>query len=354
MEPGSFELLKVVGRGAYGKVYQARRKNDGQLVALKVVTKPTKPIEVKHMDDERKVLETVNSPFLCEMLHCFETNDKLYLALEFLSGGELFTLLNKKRRLDEEATKFYVAEITLALEHLHDSAVIYRDLKPDNVMLDPKGHVKLTDFGLSKSNVPRGELTSTFCGTMEYMAPEIFSQAAYGHSIDIWALGVVMYDMLTGGPPFHGNNKTELVEHIQNGKVKLPSNLSVDGKFLLKRMINRKPEKRITTDEMKKHAFFRSINWSKLESRDIDPPFKPNLINSEDVSNFDKCFTRLSPIESPTKDMNTEKPIHQENEPFANFDYNGSPIKEKVEVETKSKSNAVRKWVFEKLLICFC
>ncbi|EGT57890.1 hypothetical protein CAEBREN_05553 [Caenorhabditis brenneri] len=341
--PDDFELLKVVGKGGYGKVFQARKRDDRQIYALKVVKKPTKKKDLKHLEDERKVLEHVKSPFLCEMMFSFEVENKLYLVLEFLPGGELFTLLNKKTQLDEEASRFYLAEITLALEHLHDNNVIYRDLKPDNIMLDKNGHIKLTDFGLSKFNIRKGHCTETFCGTIEYMAPEILNKTPYGHSVDIWALGVVMYDMLTGGPPFYGNTDAEQIDNIKRGKIPMPSHISPDGKIVLKNLLIRSPHKRAAIADIKKLAFFEGVDWDKLQIRDFEPPFKPAIQNEEDVSQFDTIFTNLPPEESPFKPLNVEEGKNQ----FSEFDYTG-PVNNNEsnnKLLNKPKSNAARKLV---------
>uniref|UniRef100_A0A1I7TLV3 Non-specific serine/threonine protein kinase n=1 Tax=Caenorhabditis tropicalis TaxID=1561998 RepID=A0A1I7TLV3_9PELO len=341
--PDDFELLKLVGKGGYGKVFQAQKKDDKQIFALKVVKRPTKKIDLKHLYDEKKILETVKSPFLCEMHYSFEVDKKLYLVLEFLSGGELFTLLNREERLNEDASRFYLAEMTLALEHLHDNDVIYRDLKPDNIMLDKNGHIKLTDFGLSKFNVPKGKSTSTFCGTIEYMAPEIVNKSAYGHSVDIWALGIVMYDMLTGGPPFYGETEEEQIDNIRRGKVRMPSNLSDGGKAFLRSLLIRIPHRRIAIPEIKNLEFFKIIDWEKLRARDFEPPFKPNLENELDVSQFDTSFTDLPPEDSPFKPMKVE----DQNDPFVGFDCQCSETKKKKQSEPKSKSSAARKLVVE-------
>lgn len=341
--PDDFELLKVVGKGGYGKVFQARKRDDRQIYALKVVKKPTKKKDLKHLEDERKVLDNVKSPFLCEMMFSFEVENKLYLVLEFLHGGELFTLLNKKTQLDEEATRFYLAEITLALEHLHDNNVIYRDLKPDNIMLDKNGHIKLTDFGLSKFDIRKGHCTETFCGTIEYMAPEILNKTPYGHSVDIWALGVVMYDMLTGGPPFYGNTEADQIDNIRRGKISMPSHISPNGKIVLKTLLIRSPHKRAAIPEIKQLAFFENLDWEKLKIRDFEPPFKPAIKNEEDVSQFDTIFTNLPPEESPFKPLN----VDQEKNPFLEFDYSG-PVNNnetKDEPQQKTKHSAARKLV---------
>ncbi|KAF1746484.1 hypothetical protein GCK72_022940 [Caenorhabditis remanei] len=302
MTVDDFLLLKVLGKGAYGKVFQARKKDTNQVYALKVVGKPDSELESTHLKDEIRILENVKSPFICQMFHRFETKQSVYMVLELLSGGELFNILNREKSLTEDATRYYVAQIALGLEHLHNQNVVYRDLKAINVMLGRCGNIKLTDFGLSKFNFIKGSKTSTFCGTYEGMAPELMRRVPYDHSVDIWALGILMYDMMCGGPPFTGDSKEEIKTKIQCGVIKYPKKLSSQCKTVIKALLTRNVQKRITLANLKTMDFFRSINWEKLEEGKFDsPPFIPELKSDDDVSHFDTCFTDLPPIESPCK-----------------------------------------------------
>ncbi|CAI9742841.1 S6 kinase beta-1-like [Octopus vulgaris] len=202
--PQDFQLLRVLGKGGYGKVFQVRKvsgDDKSQIFAMKVLKKATIARNAKdtaHTRAERNILEAVKHPFIVKLMYAFQTGGKLYLILEYLPGGELFTQLEKEGIIMEDSACFYLGEICLALEHLHSLGIIYRDLKPENVLLDILGHIKLTDFGLCKESIQDGGITHTFCGTVEYMAPEILMRTGHGKAVDWWSLGALMYDMLTG------------------------------------------------------------------------------------------------------------------------------------------------------------
>ncbi|GLD69429.1 ribosomal protein S6 kinase beta-2-like protein [Lates japonicus] len=205
--PDCFELLTVLGKGAYGKVFQVRKVQGaqmGKIFAMKVLKKAKIVCNAKdtaHTRAEREILETVRHPFIVDLLYAFQTGGKLYLILECLSGGELFMQLEKEGIFMEDTACFYLGEITLALGHLHSNGIIYRDLKPENIMLNHQGHIKLTDFGLCKESIHDGTVTHTFCGTIEYMAPEILTRSGHNRAVDWWSLGALMYDMMTGSRP---------------------------------------------------------------------------------------------------------------------------------------------------------
>ncbi|UMM44374.1 hypothetical protein L5515_019533 [Caenorhabditis briggsae] len=350
--PENLDILKLVGRGGYGNVYQVRQKTDGGVYAMKVVTKTTKAFDPVHLAQEKKIMATVKNPFLCVMHHSFENYQKAYLVLEFLSGGEMFTYLNKKKKLDEETTRFYIAEIVLALEYLHKNDVIYRDLKPENIMFDKNGHSKLIDFGLSKSNVPKGGYTTTLCGTMEFMAPEIIRRSPYGHPADIWALGILMFDMLAGGPPFYGRTKQELAQHILHGKIGMPIHISLEARDVIKGLITRAPLRRITIPDIKETAFFEPMDWEKLKARQIKPPFQPLLESNEDVSQFDVFFTEMAPEDPSCETAELDENSNQEADPFAGFEFQGPIIKNKKLKSSKSRSNIIKRWILDKFFTC--
>ena len=208
-----FDLLKVLGKGGYGKVFQVRKTSGNdrhKLYAMKVLKKATIARNAKdtaHTKAERNILESVKNPFVVDLIYAFQTDGKLYLILEYLSGGELFMQLEKEGIFMEDMASFYLTEILLALEHLHSEGIIYRDLKPENILLDATGHIKLTDFGLCKESIFEGAQTHTFCGTIEYMAPEILLRHGHDKSVDWWSFGALMFDMLTGSVVFFGFNK---------------------------------------------------------------------------------------------------------------------------------------------------
>ncbi|XP_033123177.1 ribosomal protein S6 kinase beta-2-like [Anneissia japonica] len=240
--PEHFQLLKVLGKGGYGKVFQVRKiagAHLNRIFAMKVLKKASivrNQKDTAHTKAERNILEAVKHPFIVDLIYAFQTGGKLYLILEYLSGGELFMHLEREGIFLEDTASFYLSEIVLALEHLHKQGIIYRDLKPENIMLDAQGHVVLTDFGLCKESVEEGDMTHTFCGTIEYMAPEILTRTGHAKAVDWWSLGALMFDMLVGAPPFTTDNRKKTIEKILKGKLVLPPYLTPEAKDLIRKV----------------------------------------------------------------------------------------------------------------------
>ncbi|KAB7493732.1 Ribosomal protein S6 kinase beta-1 [Armadillidium nasatum] len=260
--------------------------------------------DTAHTKAERNILEAIRHPFIVDLMYAFQTGGKLYLILEYLSGGELFMHLEREGIFMEETTCFYLGEITLALEHLHSQGIIYRDLKPENVLLNAEGHLKLTDFGLCKEKVQDDVVTHTFCGTIEYMAPEILTRTGHGKAVDWWSLGALLYDMLTGAPPFTAENRKLTIEKILRGKLNPPPYMTPDSRDLARKLLRRQVSQRLGSGPedakaIKKHPFFKQIDWELLLQRKLEPPFKPTLKGDDDVSQFDTKFTRQTPVDSP-------------------------------------------------------
>uniref|UniRef100_A0A8C2YF26 Ribosomal protein S6 kinase n=1 Tax=Coturnix japonica TaxID=93934 RepID=A0A8C2YF26_COTJA len=289
IRPECFELLRVLGKGGYGKVFQVRKvtgANTGKIFAMKVLKKAMIVRNAKdtaHTKAERNILEEVKHPFIVDLIYAFQTGGKLYLILEYLSGGELFMQLEREGIFMEDTACFYLAEISMALGHLHQKGIIYRDLKPENIMLNHQGHVKLTDFGLCKESIHDGTVTHTFCGTIEYMAPEILMRSGHNRAVDWWSLGALMYDMLTGAPPFTGENRKKTIDKILKCKLNLPPYLTQEARDLLKKLLKRNAASRLgagpgDAGEVQAHPFFRHINWDELLARKVEPPFKPLLV----------------------------------------------------------------------------
>ncbi|KYN07482.1 PREDICTED: ribosomal protein S6 kinase beta-1-like [Cyphomyrmex costatus] len=308
--PQDFELCKVIGKGGYGKVFQVRKitgNDSGTIFAMKVLRKALivrNQKDTAHTRAERNILESIKHPFIVDLKYAFQTGHKLYLILEYMCGGELFHHLNDEGIFMEDTARFYLCEITLALQHLHLQGIIYRDLKPENILLDADGHIKLTDFGLCKEHIQEGALTHTFCGTIEYMAPEILTRSGHGKAVDWWSLGSLTYDMLTGAPPFSSNSRKRTIDRILRGKLSLPAYLTADAKDLIRKLLKRQVAQRLGSaqsdgEEVKAHKFFKHINWNDVISRQLKPPFRPKLSSEEDVSQFDKKFTTSAPIDSP-------------------------------------------------------
>ncbi|XP_062540348.1 ribosomal protein S6 kinase beta-1-like [Armigeres subalbatus] len=308
--PQDFELRKVLGKGGYGKVFQVRKTTGADansVFAMKVLKKASivrSQKDTDHTRAERNVLEAVRHPFIVELVYAFQTDGKLYLILEYLSGGELFVHLEREGIFLEDATCFYMSEIILVLEHLHKLGIVYRDLKPENVLLDAQGHVKLTDFGLCKEHIQEGSVTHTCCGTIEYMAPEILTRSGHGKDVDWWSLGAMMFDMLTGSPPFTADTRKRTIDAILKGRLNIPAFLSNESRDLIRRLLKRQISMRLGSGSMdgiavRKHPFFKNVDWDDVLARRVDPPIKPFLQGEDDVSQFDSKFTKQAPVDSP-------------------------------------------------------
>ncbi|XP_055247317.1 ribosomal protein S6 kinase alpha-2 isoform X2 [Gorilla gorilla gorilla] len=307
-DPSQFELLKVLGQGSYGKVFLVRKvkgSDAGQLYAMKVLKKATLKVRDRVRSKmERDILAEVNHPFIVKLHYAFQTEGKLYLILDFLRGGDLFTRLSKEVMFTEEDVKFYLAELALALDHLHSLGIIYRDLKPENILLDEEGHIKITDFGLSKEAIDHDKRAYSFCGTIEYMAPEVVNRRGHTQSADWWSFGVLMFEMLTGSLPFQGKDRKETMALILKAKLGMPQFLSGEAQSLLRALFKRNPCNRLGAgidgvEEIKRHPFFVTIDWNALYRKEIKPPFKPAVGRPEDTFHFDPEFTARTPTDSP-------------------------------------------------------
>lgn len=300
LTPRDFEFLKLIGRGTFGKVFQVRKRDTKRIYAMKVLSKReiVAKKEVAHTIGERKILQrSLESPFLVGLKFSFQTDTDLYLITDFKSGGELFWHLQKETRFSEERARFYIAELVLALEHLHRYNIVYRDLKPENILLDATGHVALCDFGLSKADLRSDELTTTFCGTTEYLAPEVLlDEHGYSKLVDFWSLGVLLFEMCCGWSPFYAEDTQQMYKNICFGKIRFPRNvISEDGKMFVKGLLNRNPKHRLGAQrdaaELKEHPFFSCIDWKALLLKQVTPPFKPVVESDESTANFDPEFT---------------------------------------------------------------
>ncbi|XP_035288917.1 ribosomal protein S6 kinase alpha-3 isoform X2 [Anguilla anguilla] len=307
-EQEQFDIRKVLGQGSFGKVFLVRKKTGpdaGQLYAMKVLKKATLKVRDRvRTKMERDILVEVNHPFIVKLHYAFQTEGKLYLILDFLRGGDLFTRLSKEVMFTEEDVKFYLAELALALDHLHSLGIIYRDLKPENILLDEQGHIKLTDFGLSKEAIDHENKAYSFCGTVEYMAPEVVNRRGHTHSADWWSYGVLMFEMLTGTLPFQGKDRKETMTMILKAKLGMPQFLSGEAQSLLRNLFKRNPGNRLGAgpdgvEEIKRHPFYSTIDWNKLYRRELSPPFKPASGRPDDTFYFDPEFTAKTPKDSP-------------------------------------------------------
>jgi serum/glucocorticoid-regulated kinase 2 len=298
-----FDLLKVIGKGSFGKVMQVRKKDSSKVYALKAIRKSNiiAKNEVIHTLSEKTVLATVNNPFIVPLKFSFQSPEKLYLVLSFINGGELFYHLQKAGRFDLSRARFYTSELLSALECLHNMNVIYRDLKPENILLDYKGHIALCDFGLCKLNMKNDDETKTFCGTPEYLAPELLLGTGYTKSVDWWTLGILLYEMLTGLPPYYDEDTNKMYQKILKNPLKFPEGFDKHAQDLLIKLLSRDPKYRLGSngsEEIKNHSFFRSIDFQKLENKQYIPPFIPGVKDNFDTSNFDQEFTSELPVDS--------------------------------------------------------
>ncbi|GME75268.1 unnamed protein product [Ambrosiozyma monospora] len=301
--PDDFEILKMLGKGTFGRVFQVRKKDTDRVYAMKVLSKKLiwNKKEVAHTLGERNILaRSTDSPFIVGLKFSFQTLTDLYLVTDYMSGGEMFFQLQKAGRFPEPRAKFYIAELILALEHLHDNDVVYRDLKPENILLDVNGHIALCDFGLSKADLKPKDTTNTFCGTTEYLAPEVLlDETGYTKMVDFWSLGVLIFEMCCGWSPFFAESTQQMYKNIAFGKVRFPKEiLSPEGRSFVKGLLNRNPLHRLGSvngaRELQQHPFFNDIDWDLLRQKKIPPPMKPHLENELDTSNFDPEFTNTS------------------------------------------------------------
>eukprot|EP00057_Strongylocentrotus_purpuratus_P029942 XP_780275.2 PREDICTED: protein kinase C iota type isoform X4 [Strongylocentrotus purpuratus] len=331
-----FELLRVIGRGSYAKVLLVELKATSRVYAMKVIKKElvTDDEDIDWVQTEKHVFETAsNHPFLVGLHSCFQTVSRLFFVIEFVSGGDLMFHMQRQRRLPEEHARFYSSEISLALNFLHEGGVIYRDLKLDNVLLDADGHIKLTDYGMCKEGLRPGDTTSTFCGTPNYIAPEILRGEDYDFSVDWWALGVLMFEMLAGRSPFdivgnadHPDQNTEdyLFQVILEKPIRIPRSLSVKAASVLKGFLNKNPIERLGCHpqtgfgDITGHPFFKTIDWDRIESRQVTPPYKPHLQSDRDLEHFDPQFTE-EPIQLTPDDPGVLSQIDQGE--FEGFEY---------------------------------
>ncbi|WAR58266.1 hypothetical protein PtB15_5B500 [Puccinia triticina] len=320
----SFELLQVIGKGSFGKVMQVRKKDTGRIYAMKTIRKAhiVSRSEVTHTLAERTVLCQVNNPFIVPLKFSFQNSEKLYLVLSCINGGELFHHLQKEGRFSEERSRLYAAELLCALEHLHAYDVIYRDLKPENILLDYTGHIALCDFGLCKLNMGESEKTNTFCGTPEYLSPELLLGQGYSKSVDWWTLGVLIYEMLSGLPPYYDENVNEMYRKILYNPLRFGPEINPQARSLLTGLLSRNPKQRLGSngaEEIKQHPFFSQIDWKRLMMKQYTPPFKPSVASAIDTSNFDSEFTSEAPMDSVVEDSHLSETVQQQ---FIGFTYN--------------------------------
>uniref|UniRef100_A0A8C5E6A0 protein kinase C n=1 Tax=Gouania willdenowi TaxID=441366 RepID=A0A8C5E6A0_GOUWI len=323
-----FKCVAVLGRGHFGKVLLAEYKSTGEMFAIKALKKGDiiARDEVDSLMCEKRIFETVNSvrhPFLVNLFACFQTQEHVCFVMEYSAGGDLMMHIHADV-FSEPRAVFYAACVVLGLQFLHDHKIVYRDLKLDNLLLDTEGYVKIADFGLCKEGMGFRDRTSTFCGTPEFLAPEVLTETSYTRAVDWWGLGVLIFEMLVGESPFPGDDEEEVFDSIVNDEVRYPRFLSTEAISIMRRLLRRSPERRLgagekDAEEVKKHLFFRNLDWNGLLAKKVKPPFVPTIHGSNDVSNFDDEFTSEAPILTPPREPRALSSADQNM--FSDFDY---------------------------------
>eukprot|EP01062_Namystynia_karyoxenos_P079043 TRINITY_DN825_c0_g1_i1.p1 TRINITY_DN825_c0_g1~~TRINITY_DN825_c0_g1_i1.p1 ORF type:complete len:490 (+),score=236.57 TRINITY_DN825_c0_g1_i1:127-1470(+) len=316
-----FEVLAVVGKGSFGKVKKVRKKDTGDIYALKAMQKDVIMREnlTEHTKAEKNILSMINHPFIVRLHFAFQDATKLYLVLDFLSGGEVFYHLSQCGNFDEHRAKFYTAEIASALGHIHGLKIIYRDLKPENCVLDRDGHCCLTDFGLAKPNIS-GQSAQTFCGTPEYLAPEFLTGGGHGKAVDWWSLGILFYEMMMGLPPFYSENVNEMYELILKKPLTFDEDpptgaVSEGAQDMCKKLLDRNPDARMQEiKDFMAHPCYAGWDWDAMLAKKMEVPFKPD----PDKLNFDEEFTSAEARHSVA-----EAAPAKGGQDFQNFTYDG-------------------------------
>ncbi|XP_038168461.1 serine/threonine-protein kinase N1 isoform X1 [Arvicola amphibius] len=323
-----FKFLAVLGRGHFGKVLLSEFRSSGELFAIKALKKGdiVARDEVESLMCEKRILAAVTRaghPFLVNLFGCFQTPEHVCFVMEYSAGGDLMLHIHSDV-FSEPRAVFYSACVVLGLQFLHEHKIVYRDLKLDNLLLDTEGYVKIADFGLCKEGMGYGDRTSTFCGTPEFLAPEVLTDTSYTRAVDWWGLGVLLYEMLVGESPFPGDDEEEVFDSIVNDEVRYPRFLSAEAIGIMRRLLRRNPERRLgaterDAEDVKKQPFFRTLGWDVLLARRLPPPFVPTLSGRTDVSNFDEEFTGEAPTLSPPRDA---RPLTAaEQAAFQDFDF---------------------------------
>ena len=318
-----FDVLKLIGKGSFSKVYLVKNRLNHKIYSMKKLDKPfiKRTRQEQHIINERILLSKMNYPFLVKLYCCFQDQEHLYFILEFIQGGELFFHLHREIRFDDDKTRFYIAELILVLNFLHTNKVIYRDIKPENILLDLEGHIKLTDFGLSRLCSGNNEKVFTICGTPYYIAPEIIEKKGYNNTVDWWSLGCLMYEMLNGKPLFNFSSGKINTNEFKKDII-LPNNFSDEAKDLITKLLNLDPKQRLGAGpngfkNLKNHKYFEGIDWDDLENKKIKPPFIPVIDDPLDLKYFDRIFVDEVNITKENDESYYNKTIDN----YVNFSY---------------------------------
>ena len=333
-----FEPLKLLGTGTFGRVLLVRFKSNNQLYAMKILMKShiKSTHQEEHTKAERDLMVQIDNPFLLNIKFAFQDETKLYIVSNFMQGGDMFYHLHFESKFSEKKAKFYLIEIILGLEYLHKNNMIYRDLKPENILMDSTGHIKLSDFGLSKILSDNDEKAFTMCGTPQYLAPEIMKEEGYNKNVDWWSLGCFFYEMITGFLPFY-IPKDYLNEKVYEQKVIFPSGINPLAIKFIKELLVVDPKSRLGNgvngvENIKSHEYFKDVDWNKYYNKEIEPPFIPKLDSDEDLKYFDKMFTD-EPVDSPVPQSRPR--VYST---YKGFTYVNNSIKK--DMDDKNKTNS--------------
>lgn len=310
-----YEILTTIGTGTFGRVVLVRSKETKEYLALKVmaITEVIRLKQIEHVKNEKEILSTISHPFIVNMLWANHDKTFLYMLMEYVPGGELFSYLRNYGRFNNSMANFYASEIISALDYLHSRTVVYRDLKPENLLLDREGHLKITDFGFAKKLLDR---TWTLCGTPEYLAPEIIQSKGHSKAVDWWSLGILVYEMLVGYPPFFDEQPFGIYEKILAGKIEFPRHMDPVAKDLIKKLLVQDRTKRLGNmkngaEDVKKHKWFKALDWDEVAARKQNPPIIPKVAHDGDTKNFD---------DYPEDNWQSTPPASEQDlEPFLDF-----------------------------------
>lgn len=313
-----FDIISVLGRGYFGKVMLVAQKDTHELFAIKTVHKMRllQYQKTQTILAERNIMRRCEHPFIVELKFAFQTATKFYLGLEYIAGGELFGLIRKQSVFPLSQVRLYIAEIGLALDHLHANGIVYRDLKPENILIGTDGHIKLTDFGLAK-DISKLGTTHTFCGTADFMAPEMVEKKSYSYSVDWWGLGILAYELLCGRNPFHNENRSRMFARICLDEPVFPPNLDPNAVDFVKKLLTKNPNTRGTFQTLKNHPFWDGLNFDDVLAKKITPDYIPVVTDPRRPDNFDAEFTNETAIDSIATPPLGEKHV------FQNFSFMG-------------------------------
>jgi serine/threonine protein kinase len=303
----------TLGTGSFGRVKIAKNKKTGEYIAMKIMKKIEilKSKQADHIANEIKILSMINHPFVITFGGFTQDERNLYLDLELINGGELFTYLRGVGRFPLDQARFYICQIICIFDYLHSKDIIYRDLKPENILIHKSGYLKLTDFGFAKIVENR---TYTLCGTPEYLAPEIILNKGHGKPVDWWTCGILLYEMIAGIDPFSDDDPMMVYQKILKGKIKFPSGFDSNAKSIIKHLLDSDLTKRYGNlkngvKDITEHRFFKGVEWDKLLKKEIEPPYVPKVKSNDDISNF-----------SQYPDSDTPAPeIKKEEDPFLDW-----------------------------------